>query len=326
MPLMLLGAGAEDQQAYIEKWKGEAMRQMVEHRIPASITLAQGILESGSGQSELSRKSNNHFGIKCHKGWDGGRTYHDDDKKGECFRVYDDPRDSYHDHSLFLKRERYTPLFELRIDDYKGWARGLKRCGYATSPSYAKALIELIERHELNRFDDEGIQWIKRGGMPEEMGQQSPEGNPSAGDDTPENGIAGARERASGFSQNDVAWIQGLKGESLQSLAQNFQVSVWQLRKYNDLDGAEGSTVLQRDCKLYTQPKRRRGVKRWHVVQEGESLRSISDLEAVKLKVLMQRTGKSADQVLPVGFKVPLRFPPRKDGTLPWYARIGEGG
>ncbi|MGB0463196.1 MAG: glycoside hydrolase family 73 protein, partial [Flavobacteriales bacterium] len=137
MPLLLSAAGAADQEAYIERWKDEAIRQMVEHRIPASITLAQGILESGSGKSELSRKSNNHFGIKCHKGWEGGRTYHDDDRKGECFRVYDDARDSYHDHSLFLKRDRYASLFDLRIDDYKGWAKGLKRCGYATSPTYA---------------------------------------------------------------------------------------------------------------------------------------------------------------------------------------------
>ena len=323
---MLSGAGAEDQQAYIEKWKDEAMRQMVEHRIPASITLAQGLLESGSGKSDLSKKSNNHFGIKCHKGWDGGRTYHDDDKKGECFRVYDDPRDSYQDHSLFLKRDRYAPLFKLRIDDYKGWARGLKRCGYATSPTYAKALIELIERHKLNRFDDEGIQWIKRGGMPEKVEEKDPQGGQLAEGGTPDRVIATAGSRASGFSQNDVAWIQGLKGESLQNLAQKFQVSVWQLRKYNDLDGAQGSTILQRDRRLYTQPKRRRGVRHWHVVQEGESLRIISDLEAVKLKVLMQRTGKSADQVLPVGFKVPLRFPPREDGTLPWYARVGGSG
>ncbi len=112
MPLLLFAAGAADQEAYIERWKNEAIRQMVEHRIPASITLAQGILESGSGKSELSRKSNNHFGIKCHKGWEGGRTYHDDDRKGECFRVYDDARDSYHDHSLFLKRDRYASLFD----------------------------------------------------------------------------------------------------------------------------------------------------------------------------------------------------------------------
>ncbi len=160
----------------------------------------------------------------------------------------------------------------------------------------------------------------------EHVGQQDQKGGTSAEGNTPDRSIAVSGSRASGFSQNDVAWIQGLKGESLQSLAQKFQVTVWQLRKYNDLDGAEGSTVLQQDCKLYTQPKRRRGVRHWHVVQEGESLRSISDLEAVKLKVLIQRTGKSADQVLPVGFKVPLRFPPREDGTLPWYARIGGSG
>ena len=325
-PLLLSGAGAEDQQAYIEQWKSEAIRQMVEHRIPASITLAQGILESGSGKSELSRKSNNHFGIKCHKGWVGGRTYYDDDKKGECFRVYDDPKDSYQDHSLFLKRDRYVPLFALRIDDYKGWARGLKRCGYATSPTYAKALIELIERHQLHRFDDEGIQWIKRGGMPEKEGQPNQPTTESTGGDTPGQDMTVATPRASGFSQNDVAWIQGRKGETLKSLAQQFQVSTWQLRKYNDLDGAQGSTVLQTDCKLYTQPKRRRGVRNWHVVEEGETLRSISVLEAVKLKVLMQRTSKSADQALPVGYKVPLRFPARDDGTLPWYARIGDRG
>ena len=139
MPLLLAAAGAADQEAYIERWKDEAIRQMVKHRIPASITLAQGILESGSGKSELSSKSNNHFGIKCHSDWTGGRTYYDDDKKGECFRVYEDARDSYQDHSLFLKRDRYASLFDLRIDDYKGWAKGLKRCGYATSPTYAKA-------------------------------------------------------------------------------------------------------------------------------------------------------------------------------------------
>ena len=148
--------GEEDQRDYINKWKDEAVRQMALHRIPASITLAQGLLESGSGKSELSGKSNNHFGIKCHKDWEGGRTYYDDDAKGECFRVYDDPRDSFEDHSLFLLRKRYASLFELKIDDYKGWARGLKRCGYATSPTYAKALIELVDRHGLDQYDKEG--------------------------------------------------------------------------------------------------------------------------------------------------------------------------
>ena len=323
MPLLLSAAGSEDQEAYIKRWKDEAIRQMVEHRIPASITLAQGILESGSGKSELSSKSNNHFGIKCHKGWEGGRTYYDDDKKGECFRVYDDARDSYHDHSLFLKRDRYASLFDLRIDDYKGWAKGLKRCGYATSPTYAKALIELIERHGLDRYDDEGIQWIKRGGMPQQDVPDEGEAGQSTEDDRT---VRIGRERAGGISPNDVAWIQGLAGESLADLAAAYQLSVWQLRKYNDLKGADGSTVLASDRRLYTQPKRRRGVRDWHIVEEGETLRTISDAEAVKLKVLVDRTDKGPDQALPVGYKVPLRFPPREDGSLPWYARLGGGG
>ena len=325
MPLLLAAAGAADQEAYIERWKDEAIRQMVKHRIPASITLAQGILESGSGKSELSSKSNNHFGIKCHSDWTGGRTYYDDDKKGECFRVYEDARDSYHDHSLFLKRDRYASLFDLRIDDYKGWAKGLKRCGYATSPTYAKALIELIERHGLDQYDDEGIQWIKRGGMPQpqqDVADETRTGQPDEADRTVR--IGGAR--ASGISPNDVAWIQGLAGESLADLAAAYQLSVWQLRKYNDLKGADGSTVLASNRRLYTQPKRRRGVRDWHVVEEGETLRTISDAEAVKLKVLVDRTDKGPDQALPVGYKVPLRFPPRVDGSLPWYARLGGGG
>ena len=316
--------GAEDQKAYIDLWKEEAVRQMVLHRIPASITLAQGLLESGSGKSELSARSNNHFGIKCHKDWEGGRTYHDDDAKGECFRVYDDARDSFEDHSLFLKRKRYEPLFQLKIDDYKGWARGLKRCGYATSPTYAKALIELIERHDLDRYDEEGMAWIRQGGMPERepIAEETLADQPQDADRAVR--VSGAR--ASGITDNDVTWVQGMAGESLAAIADAMQLSVWQLRKYNDLEGAKGSTVLAADRRLYTQPKRRRGVRNWHVVSEGETLRTISDAEAVKLKVLVDRTGKSEDQALPVGYKVPLRFPPGADGKLPWYARIGGGG
>ena len=320
-----LAGGAEDQRAYIQQWKEEAIRQMVQHRIPASITLAQGLLESGSGKSELSRKSNNHFGIKCHKDWQGGRTYHDDDEKGECFRVYDDPRDSYHDHSLFLKKKRYEPLFALDIDDYKGWAKGLKRCGYATSPTYAKALIELIERHGLDRYDDEGMAWIRRGEMPERepLADSTRPADGQGADAAREVNLSG--RRLGGISNNDVTWVQGRQGETLGDIAEALQIAVWQLRKYNDLDGAKPSTRLDRDRRLYTQPKRRRGTTDWHVVQSGETLRTISDAEAVKLKVLVDRTGKTADEVLPVGYKVPLRFPPKPDGSLPWYAGIGGG-
>ena len=139
---------------YIEKYKNIAMREMQDYKIPASITLAQGLLESGNGNSELAKKSNNHFGIKCHSTWKGKRTYHDDDAKGECFRVYDSPADSYRDHSKFLASgQRYAFLFDLQITDYKGWAKGLKKAGYATLPVYANVLIKLIEDYDLTQYD-----------------------------------------------------------------------------------------------------------------------------------------------------------------------------
>ena len=127
---------------------------MKEYGIPASITLAQGILESGDGNSELATKANNHFGIKCHSDWTGESMKYDDDRRNECFRVYSDARESFKDHSLFLsERSRYATLFDLDPIDYKGWARGLKKAGYATDPKYADRLIDLIERHELYRYD-----------------------------------------------------------------------------------------------------------------------------------------------------------------------------
>jgi GR25 family glycosyltransferase involved in LPS biosynthesis len=140
---------------YIDKYKNEAVYQMKKYKIPASITLAQGILESGDGNSELAKKSNNHFGIKCNSDWEGERVYHDDDKKNECFRKYNKVRDSYDDHSEFLLRPRYASLFEYALTDYKSWAKGLKKAGYATNPNYAKHLIKIIEENELHKLDDE---------------------------------------------------------------------------------------------------------------------------------------------------------------------------
>lgn len=140
---------------YIDTYSEIAMDEMRRYKIPASITLAQGVLESRSGQSELTRKSNNHFGIKCHKGWTGGKTYHDDDEKGECFRVYKHPEKSFRDHSLFLaERKRYADLFKLKPTDYKGWAKGLRKAGYATDKKYPDKLIVIIEKYELYKYDD----------------------------------------------------------------------------------------------------------------------------------------------------------------------------
>lgn len=141
-------------ESYIYKYSPIACAEMKNFGIPASITLAQGILESGMGYGKLAKEGNNHFGIKCHKDWKGKRIYHDDDKKGECFRVYIDPVSSYRDHSLFLKRRpRYDFLFEIKSSNYKAWAKGLKKAGYATDPKYPEKLISLIERFELYRFD-----------------------------------------------------------------------------------------------------------------------------------------------------------------------------
>ena len=139
---------------YIKKFSSTAQEEMKKFKIPASITLAQGMLESGLGYGTLARKGNNHFGIKCHKGWNGRKIYHDDDKKGECFRVYKNAKKSYRDHSIFLtQRGRYSFLFEYKTTNYKAWAKGLKKAGYATDPNYSKKLIDLIERYKLFRFD-----------------------------------------------------------------------------------------------------------------------------------------------------------------------------
>lgn len=138
---------------YISRYKDIAIEEMHRHGIPASIKLAQGLLESGNGTSALARNSNNHFGIKCTSDWSGGKTYHNDDAENDCFRVYRMPEESFRDHSQFLLRRRYENLFKLNPSDYKGWARGLKDAGYATNPRYADLLIDIIERYELFHFD-----------------------------------------------------------------------------------------------------------------------------------------------------------------------------
>ena len=147
---------ANSTERYIEKYKPIAISEMHKYGIPASITLAQGILESGSGKGRLAVKANNHFGIKCH-GWTGAKIYHDDDRSQECFRKYQDPSYSFRDHSEFLSgRKRYAKLFELRKSDYKGWARELRRAGYATDKKYPQKLISLIERYQLDQYDSDG--------------------------------------------------------------------------------------------------------------------------------------------------------------------------
>jgi flagellum-specific peptidoglycan hydrolase FlgJ len=197
---------------YVYDYKDVAIQEMKLYKIPASITLAQGILESGSGSGRLAVEANNHFGIKCHTGWTGGRIYHDDDKDQECFRTYNDANYSYRDHSLFLKeRKRYAGLFKLDEDDYEGWAKGLRAAGYATDRRYPQKLISLIERYELYKYDN-----IALG---------------KAVDEKPRI-IERVRENQTPelMKQHTV-----VKGDSLYALSKKYNTTVEQLKKLNKL-------------------------------------------------------------------------------------------
>lgn len=190
---------------YIEKFAPIAVREMHLHNIPASITLAQGVLESGSGRSELALKSNNHFGIKCHTTWDGERVYHDDDEKGECFRKYQYPETSYDDHSAFLtQRKRYEFLFSYGPKDYKKWAKGLKQAGYATDPKYPDKLIKIIEDYKLHEFDKIKKKDADYGDYKDQRGKK---GN----------------------------YYEVKKGDTLYSISKKFNISLDDLKKENNL-------------------------------------------------------------------------------------------
>lgn len=250
---------------YIQKYKDVAIREMKLYGIPASITLAQGILESGAGKSKLAVKANNHFGIKCHTEWEGKRVYHDDDKKNECFRAYKNPDESFRDHSLFLKnRSRYASLFEESPTDYKAWAKGLKKAGYATNPKYPDLLIGLIERYELHKYDLDGY-------------NAKPHGE--------EKLIAVALINV---STNGVKYIEVGPNESLESISAKTEVKMKKLLKYNDLSWDATVTKGQR---LYTQPKRKKAARefRYHKVVAGEDMHSISQKFGIRLEYLYKR-------------------------------------
>jgi LysM repeat protein len=273
---------------YIEIYKDLAMKEMEHYRIPASITLAQGLLESGNGNSTLARKANNHFGIKCHD-WDGKTVRHDDDERNECFRKYKSVDESYRDHSEFLStRDRYKSLFELEIDDYKAWAKGLKSVGYATSPTYSEALIKLIEKNELYKYDQEVI--ARSGG-----GKGKPEYDKTE--------YAGGRKV---YYNNRVKYVFAREGDDILSLSEELDVFNWQLPKYNDLPD---KNVFAEGEKVYLQPKRNKAEagNKFHIVTHGESLHSISQLYAMKLEKLAFRNNLNPNAELTPGQELLLR-------------------
>lgn len=316
--LLPVGVSAESgsrisRNEYILQWKDEAIYQMVLHKIPASITIAQGILESADGNSRLAKEANNHFGIKCHSDWKGGRTYHDDDKKGECFRVYNHARESYEDHSLFLMKPRYAPLFEEKLTDYKAWAKGLKKAGYATNNQYADLLIRIIEENNLTEFDDEGEKYIRKGEVPSgraaapEPVAVKEKQNKNKGkkhDSDIQSEVNLAANRSIKVSDNNIKFIVAKNGDSIESICSELDMMPWQLRKYNDLEGK--STFTESEV-IYLQPKRNKSKRsEFHVVKEGEDLWSISQHYGVKLKKLRKLNSIESNNVTP-GSRVKLR-------------------
>ena len=256
---------------YIKKYRELAVEEMKKYHIPASITLAQGLLESGAGQSTLARKSNNHFGIKCGGDWTGKTVSHDDDARGECFRAYKHPKDSYEDHSKFLAgRPRYASLFKLKITDYKGWARGLKKAGYATNPRYADQLIGIIELYELYKYDEKNyLKWIKKNPNPHQT-----------------------------YIANDLLYIVVRAGDSWKSISKEFDISQSKLRKYNDL--YKGYALQVGDI-LYLEKKNKKADKEHivHVLRAGESMYSISQKYGIRLKNLYKMNKMAADDPAP---------------------------
>lgn len=284
----VIGFAKMTPEQYIEKYRESAIREMKRSGVPASITLSQGMLESGNGNSELATKANNHFGIKCHSDWKGPSVKMDDDAKNECFRKYKSVYDSYVDHSDFLKnRSRYAFLFQLKPTDYKGWAKGLKKAGYATNPKYPELLIRIIERHELNQYD--------KGYKPKKVAEDKALPKEIA--------VSNGKQHAIQLTANRVKFIKIKKGDTFYSLQREFDLRENMLRKFNDM---KTGSVLKEGQRLYIQPKRGKAKQVEVESKLGETLWSISQNHAVKLKKL-QKYNPSLTNELKEGTRVKLR-------------------
>lgn len=272
-------------QNYIDQYKDLAIEQMMRWHIPASITLAQGLLESRAGLSDLTRRSNNHFGIKCH-GWAGASVYSDDDERNECFRAYANARDSYDDHSRFLAGgQRYRRLFSLSPTDYKGWARGLKAAGYATSPTYASKLIEIIELYKLYKFDSAKSydHFMSR----------------HAGTDQP--AVSGESMHRI-YLFNDNYYVIARQGDTFKSIAKEVGISYRKIAKYNERNKRDR---LEPGERIYLKKKRTRAERKYkkhsHTVVAGESMYSIAQKYGIRLKSLYKKNHMSPENSLHVG-------------------------
>ena len=295
---------------YIQAYKDIAIREMKTHKIPASITLAQGLLESGAGNSALAREAKNHFGIKCHKGWEGDTYYMDDDEKNECFRKYDDVEQSFRDHSEFLcGRSRYAALFDLDITDFEGWAKGLKAAGYATNPKYAQLLIDRIKLYDLTQYDQIALGLLAESDVepidPEAdeyfelaFSPQDKSIFPLA-DMTPEGRFI--------YENNGVRFVYAKEGETPESMAKTFGIKFKRFCEYNCLKHPE-EVVFHSGDVVYLEKLRNKNWKaKKYTVQEGETLRDVALRFAVKPEKILRKNGLKEGEKLHKGQELWLR-------------------
>ncbi len=283
-------------QDYVDKYKVLAIKEMTRSGVPASITMAQACLESGDGNSELARKSNNHFGIKCKSTWKGKKVYYDDDTKNECFRKYKSVEESFIDHTHFLlDNYRYASLFKLAPTNYKAWARGLKKAGYATDPNYAHRLISIIEEYNLHLLDDKRIEPVLASFEQRQIGNDNTVGltiNP--------------------FHTRKVELRNGLKsvvvrpGDSFETIAQEFDMKSWELYKFNDYRSIYRPQVNEI---IYIQPKKSKTAKNQltYKAEAGETMHYISQMFGIKLKPLLRRNKMRTGEQPQIGQLIQLR-------------------
>jgi LysM repeat protein len=279
---------------YFDIYKDIAVKEMHRSGVPASITLAQGALESADGNSRLARNGNNHFGIKCHNDWNGKKIFEDDDAKNECFRKYGSVEDSYKDHSDYLRaKTRYAFLFELNSTDYKGWARGLKKAGYATSPSYAESLIRIIEEYNLNMYD------------------RLEAGSAKSHERRKHSSSSVTKSARQIMERNRVKYVLAMQGDSYESITDDLGKLNWELAEYNDLKQIDSLAPGQ---VLYIQPKRNKAEtgKNVHVVREGETMYTISQQYAIRLSALYAMNQLTPGSKLNPGTVLQLRKPVKR--------------
>lgn len=315
---------------YVQQYKQLAIAEMMRTGVPASITLAQGLLETGYGQSDLAQNANNHFGIKCKSDWKGESVLHDDDKKGECFRKYASAEDSYRDHSDFLKyRPNYAFLFTIDPTNYQGWAYGLKKAGYATSPTYAQRLIKFIEENSLQDYtlmalngapgkEDKSMakESIEDAAVKQPINNSNAASSIAITDSNNEPAITSALKNETGFEKRSdypkdklftinsskVLFVEA--GTSLFAVASNYSVSYNKLLEFNELAKID---ILERDQLIYLVKKQRKGNKDVHVVETNENLYDIAQKEGVQLNSVLEYNHLTKDSKPIIGQKLYLK-------------------